>query len=519
MEAGDMIKLPSPSHSGSGSESGEICDSGNSGPHEADSQPINCEAKHEKIVGEKIELDGNAHSHVIETGQGHSSANGSSIQQLSIERTETIRVKEKLDGFTSEVHSETDTVEEKLDNPNSRMQADDLLIVQSESPIQNTMMDDTPMPDVKSVRMTNDDHQPSIYVMYSSLTRASKRKLEEVLQQWLKWQVEHDSLDENEVIESGEETYFPALQVGIEKISPVSFWIDSQTSNEHDKEFIPLDSKTVPLYDRGYALGLVSADGSSNLEGGSEIIADASRCFNCGSYSHLMRQCPKPHNNAAVIKARKEHNFKKNQCAGSHNPIRYYQNSRGGKFDDLKPGSLTAETRQLLGLGEFDPPPWLNRMREIGYPPGYLALDDEDQPSGITIYADGVIDEGQEEGEISEMKDCAVESEPPNKRSKMTEEFPGINAPIPQEADARHWAPPAPLSSDPSRSNSPQISNLYPQDGSIGYHLEQRWYGNFRDDGPPGVDPGFSLPVSFTPRYSSDEFQSPTMTRSESDCG
>ena len=23
-------------------------------------------------------------------------------------------------------------------------------------------------------------------------------------------------------------------------------------------------------------------------------------------------------------------------------------------------------------LQEFDPPPWLNRMREIGYPPGYL---------------------------------------------------------------------------------------------------------------------------------------------------
>jgi zinc finger CCHC domain-containing protein 8 len=38
----------------------------------------------------------------------------------------------------------------------------------------------------------------------------------------------------------------------------------------------------------------------------------------------------------------------------------------------LKPGSLDAETRKLLGLKELDPPPWLNRMREIGYPPGYF---------------------------------------------------------------------------------------------------------------------------------------------------
>ncbi|KAL3646090.1 hypothetical protein CASFOL_011270 [Castilleja foliolosa] len=35
---------------------------------------------------------------------------------------------------------------------------------------------------------------------------------------------------------------------------------------------------------------------------------------------------------------------------------------------------------------ELDPPPWLNRMREMGYPPGYLDVGAEDQPSGITIF-------------------------------------------------------------------------------------------------------------------------------------
>ncbi|GLU10823.1 hypothetical protein SLE2022_276040 [Rubroshorea leprosula] len=523
MEAEDVIKVPSPSDLDSGSESGEICDSDNSGPHEADCQPGNCEKNDDTVEGEKIELDevdlGSAQSQVA-AKQGE---DDSSAKQLNTAMSEAVTFREKPDGFSTEVLSKTVTVEEKLDSSISRMEADDHLNVQNGSPIQNAIVDGTSISSssIKKVGMANDDQQPSVHVIYSSLTRASKQKLEEVLQEWSKWQAEHgsSSQDENEIIESGEKTYFPALWVGIEKTSAVSFWIDSQTSNEHDKGFIPLDSDTVPLYDRGYAFGLTSADGSSKLEGGLEIIRDASRCFNCGSYSHSLKQCPKPRDNAAVIEARKQHNLKRNQSAGSHNSIRYYQSSQGGKFDDLKPASLTAETRQLLGLGEFDPPPWLNRMREIGYPPGYLDLDDEDQPSGIIIYTDGVFVEGQEDGEISEMKDETIDSERPNKRRKMTIEFPGINAPIPEGADAKRWAhapAPAPSSSGPSRNRSPQRSSLHSEHGSRGYHHEQR-YRNFRDDGPPGVDPGFSLSRSYPPRYDSYMDQSPILTRLESD--
>ena len=38
---------------------------------------------------------------------------------------------------------------------------------------------------------------------------------------------------------------------------------------------------------------------------------------------------------------------------------------------DLKPGQLADETREALGLGPLDPPPWLDRMRQLGYPPMY----------------------------------------------------------------------------------------------------------------------------------------------------
>lgn len=84
---------------------------------------------------------------------------------------------------------------------------------------------------------------------------------------------------------------------------------------------------------------------------GLEIIEDAARCFNCGSYSHSLRECPKPRDNVAISNARKQHMSKRGQNASSRNSTRYYEDPPTGKFDGLQPGSLDAETRQLLGLG------------------------------------------------------------------------------------------------------------------------------------------------------------------------
>ncbi|KAB1211063.1 Transcription initiation factor TFIID subunit 1 [Morella rubra] len=171
------------------------------------------------------------------------------------------------------------------------------------------------------------------------------------------------------------------------------------------------------------------------------------------------------------------------------------QNTPGGKYDGLRPGALNAETRHLLGLGELDPPPWLHRMREIGYPPGYLDPDDEDQPSGITIYADGENKEEQEDGEI-------IETDYPEPQRKMTVQFPGVNAPIPENADERLWAA-GPSSLDLSRNRMHRRLNHYSEPVSRGNHREQRWSRDFPDDGPPGCEPGYSSSLSsYLPRYS-----------------
>lgn len=84
---------------------------------------------------------------------------------------------------------------------------------------------------------------------------------------------------------------------------------------------------------------------------GLKIIDAPSRCFNCGSYSHALRECPRPRDNVAVNNARSKLKSQRNQNSSSRNPTRYYQDSSAGKYAGLRPGALDDATRQLLGLG------------------------------------------------------------------------------------------------------------------------------------------------------------------------
>ncbi|CAO2826997.1 unnamed protein product [Amaranthus hypochondriacus] len=369
----------------------------------------------------------------------------------------------------------------------SKMVADENDVV--EMPSENGSMSG-----VKRMRMTYDDQEPSVHVKYFCLSRQSKQKLEELLREWSEWHVKNSSksVDETGGSETGEGTYFPALDIGTEKTSTVSFWMENDKWKPENKNFMPMEDASVPLYDRGFALD--SSDGPSNLEGGLELL-DAPRCFNCGSYSHSLKECPKPRDNAAVNNSRKQLKSKRNQTTGMRNATRYYQDSPGGKYEGLRPGILDAETRRLLGLGEFDPPPWLNRMREIGYPPGYLVQEDENLPSGITIFADEEteVKEDKEDGEILE----AELVQPPQ---KMGVEFPGINAPIPKDADERLWSA---RSSNPDRHRNTDQSYYSSESYNRGRHREHS-SRDLRDDDPFG----FERPSRSTPRYNDHEFSS-----------
>lgn len=80
-------------------------------------------------------------------------------------------------------------------------------------------------------------------------------------------------------------------------------------------------------------------------------VREDTRCFNCGSYDHSLKNCSKEKDIGAITNARKQHQAKKNINSRPRVPTRYFQDSPAGKYDGLKQGSLSTETRQLLGIG------------------------------------------------------------------------------------------------------------------------------------------------------------------------
>ncbi|GFS44122.1 proline-rich spliceosome-associated (PSP) family protein [Actinidia rufa] len=439
MESDDVINLPASCNSGYKSENDGVHDS-ICEPRCADSQLSNSEVKEGKLKGEisrtsEVDVGHGVSQPFVAADTDGNLIGSSSFLQASVELNETVSVAKDEKRFSSGIQTENGCRTVQDGSPISNRK-------RGGSPINNHEIDGGSISEVKKARMTVDEHQPSVHVTYNYLTRDSKQKLEELLLQWSEWHTQNCSSchDSSEVLESGEETYFPALRLGLDNPSSVEFVLQS--------------------------LG-VEGDRWDQVRRGLEIV-DASRCFNCGSYNHSLKDCPKPRDNKAVNNARNQHKSRRNQNASSRNPTRYYQSSPKGKYDGLKPGVLDAETQKtsrcfvLLPsfklLDELDPPPWLNRMREIGYPPGYLDFwnaykgglvrfgvraengdwgegygrwgkdaEYEDQPSGIMIFADEENKKG-EDGEISETN----RPEPPK---KMSVEFPGMHAPIPENAD------------------------------------------------------------------------------------
>ncbi|PWA69996.1 PSP, proline-rich [Artemisia annua] len=275
----------------------------------------------------------------------------------------------------------------------------------------------------------------------------------------------------DEDFECGEETYFPALNVGADKSCTISVYMDNPVKKKQRTDDAQFNKDSVPTYDRDFEFALVSGDGLDDNESVLDIL-NASRCFNCDAYDHALKECPKPFNKVNVNNARKMFQQKNKRPAGPRVLTRYYQNTPGGKFDGLKPGSLDPETRKLLGIGEFDPPPWLNKMRELGYPPGYLDLEEQDQPSGIIIHG---------KGDTTEEDEQCVDTISTNSKRKMSVDFPGINAPIHVKANKNIWATPCLNAPIPVKANQnswatpslkPTVFNSYSSNKPINHVIE-----------------------------------------------
>ncbi|XP_076654586.1 zinc finger CCHC domain-containing protein 8 homolog isoform X1 [Halictus rubicundus] len=158
-------------------------------------------------------------------------------------------------------------------------------------------------------------------------------------------------------------------------------------------------------------------------------------CFNCLD-NHNVRDCPKPRDQVAINKNKRNFGTK----SGNLRALRYHLDD-DQRFGHLIPGQLSSNLRKALGLRENELPLHIYRMRELGYPPGWL----EEaclQHSGISLFnSDGVAEDDShaEPGELFESGDRDQYD------IKKIHDFPGFNVPPPpdtRDENGQYWVSP-----------------------------------------------------------------------------
>ncbi|XP_044929521.1 zinc finger CCHC domain-containing protein 8 isoform X2 [Mustela nigripes] len=136
---------------------------------------------------------------------------------------------------------------------------------------------------------------------------------------------------------------------------------------------------------------------------GQEIQVKAKRpkphCFNCGSEEHQMKECPMPRNAARISEKRKEYMDACGEANSQNFQQRYHAEEVEERFGRFKPGVISEELQDALGVTDKSLPPFIYRMRQLGYPPGWLK-EAELENSGLALYdgkdgADGEAEAGE----------------------------------------------------------------------------------------------------------------------------
>ncbi|XP_042297788.1 zinc finger CCHC domain-containing protein 8 isoform X2 [Sceloporus undulatus] len=117
-------------------------------------------------------------------------------------------------------------------------------------------------------------------------------------------------------------------------------------------------------------------------------------CFNCGSEDHQMKDCPQPRNAARINEKRKQFLDACGEASNQNFQQRYHADEIEERFGRFKPGIISEELQDALGVTDKTLPPFIYRMRQLGYPPGWLK-EAEMEKSGLTLY-DGKASPGNE---------------------------------------------------------------------------------------------------------------------------
>ncbi|XP_017504801.1 zinc finger CCHC domain-containing protein 8 isoform X1 [Manis javanica] len=161
---------------------------------------------------------------------------------------------------------------------------------------------------------------------------------------------------------------------------------------------------------------------------GQEIQVKAKRpkphCFNCGSEEHQMKDCPMPRNAARISEKRKEYMDACGETNNQNFQQRYHAEEVEERFGRFKPGVISEELQDALGVTDKSLPPFIYRMRQLGYPPGWLK-EAELENSGLALYdgKDGA--PGETEAGVQQNKSITYDL------SKLVN-YPGFNTSTPR---------------------------------------------------------------------------------------
>ncbi|MED6289391.1 hypothetical protein CHARACLAT_002283 [Characodon lateralis] len=178
-----------------------------------------------------------------------------------------------------------------------------------------------------------------------------------------------------------------------------------------------------------------------------------SMCFNCGSSTHQLRDCPQPKDMAAINERRKEFNQNSSQITLSNQ--RYHADEVEERFVNFKPGVLSEELLAALGVDGNTLPPLIYRMRQLGYPPGWLK-EAEMENSGLSLY----------DGNVSNDDTGSTSQNVSYDLSKLVD-FPGFNVLAPHEIkdEFMHYSSIPMQTSHMKQNYAAYLSNNFPKPG------------------------------------------------------
>ncbi|KAE9522262.1 hypothetical protein AGLY_017335 [Aphis glycines] len=161
-------------------------------------------------------------------------------------------------------------------------------------------------------------------------------------------------------------------------------------------------------------------------------------CWNCNSVDHSLHNCPEPRVQWKISKNRQTFLMQKQQQQnsggrnfknryGNHKNVRYFIAGTKTLWSDLTPGKLSDNLLNALGVPKNGLPIHIYRMREHGYPSGWLE-EAREEYSGISIYTtpnECLPLPGRENG-TNDYFHCNI-------NERKLHEYPGFNAPCPPD--------------------------------------------------------------------------------------